>query len=892
MADSTTVDRLANNIAGIESAGSGGYNALGVVIPKSGDRAYGKYQIMGNNIPAWTKEATGVEATPEAFLANPDLQERTARFKMGQYYDQYGNDEDVASMWHAGVPYKQAVAEGRRDPLGTTTADYGKRVAGGGEPLIVTLPDGREIDLGVNPSAELQAQVRAKILADFPDLAPAASPTAPTAPAAAPQAAPTPVPGNQLDVASAPSAPSPMSTEQSFDVASTTPPPAPTVAFPSPAPAPPHARTAPPVAAERPMRELHPDEAAIEMNQAMGLRADHPYGRYSAMIGKPVMDALTDIFGGAFGVAPGKGGAFSPEAPAGGDPTKLATYLDAAGRAGKLLHGIAVPAEIAGNVTNELLIDAGAPPELSGAVATIVSVFAGAKTPGIEAPPETAPWYRHTAPPRARMPLQGTATSRAAARETSGLATQAEEAAANARVVADDAERAAEEAAGRVQPSPALRERAAAEVTPTGTAPVEGSVGTTRELGRQLEEVRTPTKAIYDALVDKMETETEHATRAGVSRMRSLDPSQYQGWSEKLAALRDELGPTLQGEAKAVVDDVESAVNSGQRLSYKQLDAYKQQLDTLFPTGKMARDATPRQRMLNDLKWDVRDKMRSLLDGEDREWAEAADAMYRDEIVGRNRPYAIGNLARLAEKNPATFVERVLGRGTTDKQATYADAILKRLDANAPEKAAALREAVAARALDDATDSATGALDPKKLLGAVGKYKKQFYDAVVSKEAHTLYQTMSHELGDVGASAEAAKRGAKWAAAAGAEATGMRGAAEAAATEATKPNRLAKFVAGGVELGAVGLAGKVAGPWAAAYTAGALGAGRMAGIYIPRFALAKIIADSKSANLLARALRTGIDSPAAITILEELRNRGTSVGWLGHPTRKEEGATP
>ena len=43
-------------IASIESGGR--YNAMGPRTNK-GDRAYGKYQMMGNNIPGWTRMALG-----------------------------------------------------------------------------------------------------------------------------------------------------------------------------------------------------------------------------------------------------------------------------------------------------------------------------------------------------------------------------------------------------------------------------------------------------------------------------------------------------------------------------------------------------------------------------------------------------------------------------------------------------------------------------------------------------------------------------------------------------------------------------------------------------------------------------------------------------------------
>ncbi|HET9337375.1 MAG TPA: hypothetical protein VFQ55_00110, partial [Casimicrobiaceae bacterium] len=480
MADPATIDSLAGRLANIESGGR--YDAQGPVTSK-GDRAYGKYQVMGANIPSWTREATGVEATPDAFLADPDLQERTVRHRLGKYYDEYGNARDVASLWHSGVPYDRAVAEGRKDQLGTSTADYANRAAGGGEPLIIELPDGREIDMGVNPSAELQAQVRAKILADFPDLAkqaPATTPTAP-APTAAPQEtppAPTPVPTDQLDVAS------PMSTEQSFDVAAA---PSPTVAFPSPAPAPgagAGAMMGTAIAtdtAQRPYREQSPDAVAVEINEALkpllGTERGSAVGRYSAMVGKPVYDALHDIFAGGetpFGKLPGEGGAFTGASPAGGDMNDPSTLLDAGQRALKLLKPLAVAPEIAGNLTNEILLDLGANPAVAGALATIISLGVGAKAPfpGLEQAPVP------------RMPLQGTTTTRAAAEETARLAAQADDAARAAQGLAGDAERAAADAAEQVVPSPALRARTEGVLNPSGTTPTGGSVAVTQELGR------------------------------------------------------------------------------------------------------------------------------------------------------------------------------------------------------------------------------------------------------------------------------------------------------------------------------------------------------------------------------------------------------------------------
>jgi hypothetical protein len=61
--------------------------------------AYGRFQIMPSNWPSWSAEAglAGAEPTPEN-------QDRVAAFKLQQYYDKFGNWEDVASTWYSGSP--------------------------------------------------------------------------------------------------------------------------------------------------------------------------------------------------------------------------------------------------------------------------------------------------------------------------------------------------------------------------------------------------------------------------------------------------------------------------------------------------------------------------------------------------------------------------------------------------------------------------------------------------------------------------------------------------------------------------------------------------------------------------------------------------------------------
>lgn len=86
------------------------------------DYAYGKYQVMGDNIPSWTKQALGYSMTPQQFLANPQAQEKVFEVIFGGYIDKYGSVEDAASVWFTGRP--RAEGSNRRDAFGTTGKQY------------------------------------------------------------------------------------------------------------------------------------------------------------------------------------------------------------------------------------------------------------------------------------------------------------------------------------------------------------------------------------------------------------------------------------------------------------------------------------------------------------------------------------------------------------------------------------------------------------------------------------------------------------------------------------------------------------------------------------------------------------------------------------------------
>ena len=91
---------------------------------RRGDYPYGKYQVMGENVPAWTQAYLGKKMTPEEFLANPDAQEQVARARGGEYLTKYG-PEGAAAAWFAGE--KGMNDPNRKDTLGTHVAEYRRR---------------------------------------------------------------------------------------------------------------------------------------------------------------------------------------------------------------------------------------------------------------------------------------------------------------------------------------------------------------------------------------------------------------------------------------------------------------------------------------------------------------------------------------------------------------------------------------------------------------------------------------------------------------------------------------------------------------------------------------------------------------------------------------------
>lgn len=110
--------RWADAITKIESGGD-----YGQVTPSGNRAAYGRYQVMGENIPEWTQAALGKTLTPEQFVADKDAQDAVFKHRFSSYVDKYGTPQDAASAWFTGRPIN-ASSSAASDRFGTTGSSY------------------------------------------------------------------------------------------------------------------------------------------------------------------------------------------------------------------------------------------------------------------------------------------------------------------------------------------------------------------------------------------------------------------------------------------------------------------------------------------------------------------------------------------------------------------------------------------------------------------------------------------------------------------------------------------------------------------------------------------------------------------------------------------------
>lgn len=113
------IGTYAKAIQAIESGGN--YGALGPVT-RNGDRAYGAYQVMGNNIAPWSEAALGRRLSASEFLGDKSAQDAIFNHRFGGYVGKFGAS-GAAQAWFGG-PGSVGKGGMGADILGTTGNSY------------------------------------------------------------------------------------------------------------------------------------------------------------------------------------------------------------------------------------------------------------------------------------------------------------------------------------------------------------------------------------------------------------------------------------------------------------------------------------------------------------------------------------------------------------------------------------------------------------------------------------------------------------------------------------------------------------------------------------------------------------------------------------------------
>lgn len=163
------MSNYSNATKAIESGGN--YQAVGPAT-KTGDKAYGAYQIMGANIPQWTAEVLGKPMTPAQFVSNPQAQDAVYKAKFGQLVNKYG-PEGAARAWFAGEGGMNN--SNAKDVNGMSVAQYGNNFMSalngsqqkdaGAQPQMASNDDGTTTDLSaqsVQPSDDSNSNSKSK----------------------------------------------------------------------------------------------------------------------------------------------------------------------------------------------------------------------------------------------------------------------------------------------------------------------------------------------------------------------------------------------------------------------------------------------------------------------------------------------------------------------------------------------------------------------------------------------------------------------------------------------------------------------------------------------------------------------------------------------------------
>jgi hypothetical protein len=134
----------------VEQESGGNYKAIGPYTTYG--HAYGKYQVLGSNIPSWTKAYYGKSLTPQQFLNNPKAQDMVARGKLKSYWNKYG-PRGAAAAWYGGPGSANLHQSTRSQQGGPSIKGYVDNVmknalkypAGGGTSGATTFSEGGKV---------------------------------------------------------------------------------------------------------------------------------------------------------------------------------------------------------------------------------------------------------------------------------------------------------------------------------------------------------------------------------------------------------------------------------------------------------------------------------------------------------------------------------------------------------------------------------------------------------------------------------------------------------------------------------------------------------------------------------------------------------------------------
>lgn len=135
------IERAQDAIGGYES--SNNYTQEGPTT-RTGDHALGRYQVMGDNLNPWLKEAGMAPMTEAQFLADPKAQDQLFNSKFGQFMDHAKSFNGAANMWFTGSETpNQDITDATATTKGHTPAQY---LAGTNARLAKSAPAGDQVD--------------------------------------------------------------------------------------------------------------------------------------------------------------------------------------------------------------------------------------------------------------------------------------------------------------------------------------------------------------------------------------------------------------------------------------------------------------------------------------------------------------------------------------------------------------------------------------------------------------------------------------------------------------------------------------------------------------------------------------------------------------------------